>query len=38
MTPALDVDELHVNTHPIAATLDASLKDIAHVQFASDLL
>ena len=32
------VDELHVDSHSAAAALNASLEDIANVQFASDLL
>jgi hypothetical protein len=38
VTTALDVDELYVDAHSIAATLDASLEDIPDIQFASDLL
>ena len=37
MAAALRVDELHVDTHPIAAALDASLENVAHVQLASDI-
>jgi hypothetical protein len=34
----LRVNELHVYPHAIAATLDASLQDIAHVQLSTDRL
>ena len=34
----LGVDKLHVDAHPIAAALHATLQNIAHIQVAADLL
>ena len=32
------VDELDIDAHPAAAALNASLKNVAHVEIAADLL
>src|SRR5580704_3120853 len=32
------VDELDIDAHPVGAALNASLKNVAHVEFAADLL
>ena len=38
MRAGLRLDQLNVDPHPISATLHAALEQIAHVQFAADLL
>ena len=38
MTAGLGVDELHVDPHPISATLNAALENVADVQLAPDRL